>query len=65
MSRVESPFSYVLAQSDAGWDWRVFDVEGHLVASGASGSQGGAQSAIDDVLFQGRSMDAPAAGRIV
>ncbi len=37
--------AYAIDPADAGWRWRVFDVEGELIAKGVAASQAEAEAA--------------------
>jgi hypothetical protein len=37
--------AYAIDRNDHGWRWRVFDVEGELIAKGIEPSQGEAEAA--------------------
>ena len=38
--------AYAIDAADTGWRWRVFDVEGELIATGMAASQADAEAAV-------------------
>ncbi|MBS0490487.1 MAG: hypothetical protein JSR35_10870 [Proteobacteria bacterium] len=45
--------AYAIDPADDGWRWRVFDVEGELVAGGVEPSQAAAESAAVALFHDG------------
>lgn len=39
-------FAYSLSQSESGWRWSVYDLDGEMVANGANSSQAAAQAEV-------------------
>lgn len=54
----ETMLAYAIDQADNDWRWRVFDIDGQLVAGGLAPTQPQAQSAAIQVFAQ------PAAQRL-
>ena len=41
-----SPFAYSMAQADTGWTWRLWDVDGEVVAAGHAPDQSSAEQRV-------------------
>ena len=42
--------AYAIDPAEAGWRWRVFDVEGEVIAAGVATSQPEAEAAVADAF---------------
>lgn len=43
------PLAYSIAEGEEAWSWRVYDVDGGVIASGSAASKLGAQHAVHGV----------------
>jgi hypothetical protein len=46
----ETMLAYAIDPAETGWRWRIFDVEGELVANGIEPSQAEAENAVAGVF---------------